>query len=53
MSEYLDKKYEEGDDDLIVLEDEGKITFGISHIIAAFLATLIGSIAGFYLAHIY
>lgn len=53
MSEYLDEEYKDVDDDSIALEDEGKITFGISHIVVTFLLTLIGSILGFYLAHIF
>ncbi|MBI3814868.1 MAG: hypothetical protein HY279_10465 [Nitrospinae bacterium] len=43
----------EGEDNMIVLEEEEKITFGVSHIIVTFFATLIGSILGFYLANIW
>lgn len=49
MSAYGDERYEDGKDEIVALEEEEKITFGISHIIVTFFATLMGSISGFYL----
>ncbi len=49
-SEEGDKGHREGKDSVIESEDEGQISIGIGHIIATFLATLIGSILGFYMS---
>ncbi|MBI3599247.1 MAG: hypothetical protein HY097_01200 [Nitrospinae bacterium] len=49
-SEEGDKGHQEEKGNEIVLEDEGQITFGISHIIVTFFATLIGTISGLYLS---